>query len=253
MELWIERSTDIMAQSRILRQSSEPPAAIPANGNDGHLPQDAFAPAEPAAPEQDLEDALGEEPTVSAPRAPAEFDLDDALGDENALKHDMVADVVPPPEVREPHKREYLTVHPTYARVATVVEYALPGTMERGYYLATGRMKACIEEEDLRVVRLVLCQSLQTRAWFIWPVKLDRDGKENAWNRSTERFVNDAKTRWARRVNRKTEYGTRFSPGDHDPPTWPTQTWKEILKEAFTGRVIDSREHPVFLALEGRV
>ena len=242
-----------MAQRRTPRQSSELPASVPVNGNDGQIPQDAFAAAEPAAPEQDLEDALGEEPTVSTPRAPAEFDLDDALGDENALKHDMVADVVPPPEVREPRKREYLRVHPTYARVATVVEYALPGTMERGYYLATGRMKASIEEEDLRVVRLVLCQSLQTRAWFIWPMKLDRDGKENAWNRSTERFVTDAKTRWARRVNRKTEYGTKFAPGELDAPTWPPQSWKEILREAFAGRVIDSREHPVFLALEGRV
>jgi hypothetical protein len=209
--------------------------------------------AEPPAPEPDLEDALGEEPTGSAPQAREEFDLDDALGDEDALKHDMVADVVPPPEVREPRKREYLRVHPTYARVATMVEYALPGTMERGYYLATGRMKALIEEEDLRVVRLVLCQSLQTRAWFVWPVKLDRDGKENAWNRSTERFVSEAKMRWARRVNRKTEYGTKFAPGDHDPPTWPKQTWKEMLLEAFLDRVIDSREHPVFLALEGLV
>jgi hypothetical protein len=146
-----------MAQSRTPRQSYEPPASVPVNGNDGEIPQDAFVTAETAAPEQDLEDALGEEPTVSAPRAPKEFDLDDALGDENALKHDMVADVVQPPEVREPRKREYLMVHPTYARVATVVEYALPGTMEKGYYLATGRMKAFIEEEDLRVVRLVLC------------------------------------------------------------------------------------------------
>jgi hypothetical protein len=242
-----------MAQRRTLRQSDEPPAAVPENGRDGPLPRDALATAETAAPESDLEDALGEEPTGSAPRAPEAFDLDDALGDENALKHDMVADVVPPPKVREPRKREYLRVHPTYARVATVVEYALPGTMERGYYLATGRMKACIEEEDLRVVRLVLCQSLQTRAWFIWPVKLDRNGKENAWNRSTERFVNEAKTRWARRVNRKTGYGTKFAPGDHDPPTWPPQPWREILQEAIRGRVIDSREHPVFLALEGRV
>jgi hypothetical protein len=242
-----------MAQSRTPRQSYEPTAAVPENGSDGQLPRDSFATAEIGAPEPDIENALGEEATGSAPRAPVEFDLDDALGDENALKHDMIADVVPPPEVREPRKREYLRVHPPYARVATVVEYALPGTMERGYYLATGRMKACMEEEDLRVVRLVLCQSLQTRAWFIWPVKLDRDGKENAWNRSTERFVTDATTRWARRVNRKTGYGTKFAPGDHDPPTWPPQPWKEILQEAFRGRVIDSREHPVFLALEGRV
>jgi hypothetical protein len=242
-----------MAQSRTPRQSSEPPMSVPVNGSDGQLPRDSLATAETAAPEQDLEDALGEEPTGSAPRAPEGFDLDDALGDESALKHDMVADVVQPPEVREPRKREYLMVHPTYSRVATVVEYALPGTMERGYYLATGRMKALIEEEDLRVARLVLCQSLQTRAWFIWPVKLDRDGKENAWNRSSERFVADVKTRWGRRVNRKTGYGTRFAPGDHDPPTWPPQTWKEILHEAFTSRVIDSREHPVFLALEGQV
>ena len=122
-----------MAQNRTPRQSYEPPASVPVNGNDGPLPRDALVTPEPAAPEPDLEDALGEEPTGSAPQAAEEFDLDDALGDENALKHDMVADVVHPPEVREPRKREYLMVHPTYARVATVVEYALPGTMERGW------------------------------------------------------------------------------------------------------------------------
>jgi hypothetical protein len=209
-----------------------------------------LAVVEATAPESDVQDALGPEVATSARQPSPNFDLDAALGDEDALKSDMVADVEQPPEVREPKKREFLMVHPTYARVATVVEYAPAGAVGRSYYLATAEMKRHIEEEDLRVVRLVLCQSLATKAWFIWPMKVNPDGRENAWNASSERFAEEAKFKWARRVNRRTGYGTKFAPGDNPGPTWPDKPWKEIILDAFAGRIIDSPEHPVFIGLE---
>ena len=222
-----------------------------ANGSGRAVSLADLAVAEIAAPERDLEEALGHKAS-RAPHAAATpaFDLDAALGDEDALKSDMVADVEQPPEVRAPKKREFMMVHPTFSRVATVVEYTPVGSVGRSYYLATGEMKKHMEEEDLRVVRLVLCQSLATRAWFIWPMNVNPDGRENAWNTSSERFAEEAKVKWARRVNRKTGYGTKFAPGDNPPPTWPDKPWKAIIAEAFAGRIIDSPEHPVFVGLE---
>jgi hypothetical protein len=111
-------------------------------------------------------------------------------------------------------------------------------------------MKAHLEEEDLKVVRLVLCQSLATKAWFIWPMNVNPDGKDNAWNTSSERYAEEAKVKWARRVNRKTGYGTKYAPGEQPEPTWPNKSWREIIAEAFADRVIDSVEHPVFVSLE---
>jgi hypothetical protein len=223
---------------------------VSSNGDGMAVAMSHLAAAETAAPERDLEDALGRAVDALPITPRPDLDLDDALGDEDALKSDMVADVEQPPDVREPKKREFLAVHPTYSRVATVIEYAPIGSIGRSYYLATGEMKKHIEEEDLRVVRLVLCQSLATKTWFIWPMKVNPDGRENAWNTSSERFAEEAKLKWARRVNRKTGYGTKFAPGDHLPPTWPDKSWKSIIADAFAGRVIDSPEHPVFVSLE---
>jgi hypothetical protein len=237
-----------MATNREKTQASL--TQVSSNG-DGHaVPMAHLAVAETAAPERDLDDALGGEVTALPIIPRPDFDLDEALGDEDALKSDMVADVEQPPDVREPKKREFLAVHPTYSRVATVIEYTPAGAVGRSYYLATGEMKRHIEEEDLRVVRLVLCQSLATKTWFIWPMKVNPDGRENAWNTSSERFAEEAKRKWARRVNRKTGYGTKFAPGDHPTPTWPDKSWKAIIADAFAGRVIDSPEHPVFVSLE---
>jgi hypothetical protein len=195
-----------------------------------------------------IEDVTTTEP-VKPTNIPA-FDLDAALGDEQALKSDTLVDIAPPIAVRPPKKREFLRVHPTYSRLAEVVEYIPTDAMERSYYLISPGLKSRLEEEDRKVVRLVLCQSLADKTWFIWPMDVNADGKENAWNKSSDVFADEAKTRWARRVNRRTAYGIKYHPGNAGEPTWPEKSFKEILGEVFADRYIDSSEHPVFRALE---
>jgi hypothetical protein len=232
----------------MLQHKQNPQVRLQDLSSNGHSPTH-LAVAETASPDQDLKDALGEEARPATARI-EDLDLDGALGDEDALKSDMVADVEQPPEVRAPRKREFIRVHPTFSRVATVIEYAPVGSVGRSFYLATASMKARMEEEDLKVVRLVLCQSLATKAWFLWPMNVNPDGRENAWNTSSERFAEEAKVRWARRVNRKTGYGTKYAPGDQPEPTWPDKSWMEIIRDAFEGRIIDSVEHPIYQSLE---
>ena len=98
---------------------------------------------------------------------------------------------------------------------------------------------------------------IQTNCDF--SLKMSPDGRENRWNDSSERVADDVKMKWGRRVNRGDEYHTKYAPGEMPPigelplPTWPNTSWRDILHDAFAGRVIDSPQHPVFLGLEGRV
>jgi hypothetical protein len=97
---------------------------------------------------------------------------------------------------------------------------------------------------------------MKTRAYFVWPVNLDRDGQDNAWNRSSREFVDEVRAEqwWYRRVNR----GGRYIPkpaveGSSEPPVWPDRVWTDILKEAFSkGKTIKNVNHPVYVDIEGR-
>jgi hypothetical protein len=206
---------------------------------------------------QELDDALGES-TVQQPSKPAvNIDLDDVLGDEQALKHGLLVDEPPPIEVRVPRKREFLMVHPTYCRVAQIVEYTAPDGMGRTYYLATGNMRRKLEEEDVKTVLLVPCMSLADQSVFLWPINVDEDGNENVWNESSRRFAERAKAYWARRVSYRKSggqgYGVKFAPGGKELAKWPEKSMAELITEAFRDRIIDSVDHPVYQALEGRI
>jgi hypothetical protein len=194
--------------------------------------------------------------TVTKP--PVNIDLDDALGDERALKHDLLEDAPPVVEVRVPKKREYFMVHPMLERVTQVVEYTAPEGIGRAYYLATGNMRRKLEDEDLKTVRLVVCMSLMDRAIFLWPMNEDDEGSDNAWNTSSRQHAERAKGYWARRVSHRKSggkgYGTKFAPEGHPLPEWPDKSMRAWLVEAFQegGRIIDSVDHPIFRALDGR-
>jgi hypothetical protein len=238
-----------------------PPIDHSSNGNGAHTIDAASLP-ELVAPEHDLPDDGLEEALRNPPQPPAPsdeggdegdepFNLDEALGDENALRHELLDTAPPPIAVRAPRKREFITVHPRYQRVATILEYSADG-MSRDYYIATPHIKARLETEDKKTALLRLCQSLKDRTWFVWPLILDQDGRENAWNRSSLAFADEAARYWGRRVNAKTQYVYRKAEAGHEPPTWPDKPWQDILAEAFKDRLLASPNHPVILDLEGR-
>jgi hypothetical protein len=221
------------------KESSTQVSELPTNSStNGHC----------AIPREDI----FEEPSVENPsQASTAINLDELLGDEEALRHDMLADTEVPIDVRRPRKREFHAVHPTYERIAVVVEHSVAGSLGRSYYATTKTMRARMEEEDLKRVKLVLCQSLSDRSWFVCPLNLDEAGRsENLYNRSALQFAEDAKGRFARRVNRGRAYVAKFAPEGTPPPTWPETPWVEILAEVFRERTIDSQEHPVYVELE---
>jgi hypothetical protein len=80
---------------------------------------------------------------------------------------------------------------------------------------------------------------------------------DNLWNQSNLQACEQAKTLWVQVTSRKEEnvegYKITLS-RDADafpPPKWPRQSLNEIIYRTYTGRMIDTDEHPGLLRLIG--
>jgi len=211
---------------------------------------------EPASKEV-IVDALGEHTEKPAPKPPVNIDLDDALGDEQALKHDLLEDQPPRIEVRQPRKREFFMVHPTFHRVTTVLEYTAPGGVGRTYYLVSSQMKPKFEDEDLKMVDIVPCMSLSDYSLWLWPMNIDEFGGENRWNSTSRDVAEKGRTYWVRRVSRRkvggTGYTHKFAPEGKELAKWPEGTLHDWLEEGFKDLIISMEEHPVYLDITARL
>jgi len=80
---------------------------------------------------------------------------------------------------------------------------------------------------------------------------------ENTWNQSALDACERAKTQWTRASSRKAEgvdgYKITFAQDtDAFPaPVWPTQTLSDLIGITFTGRMIETADHPALRRLLG--
>ena len=77
------------------------------------------------------------------------------------------------------------------------------------------------------------------------------------WNETSLRACLQAKIKWAQATSRKGENAEGYQityARDQDAfpePSWPKQTLDELILVTFTGRMIDSDDHPGLLRLIG--
>jgi hypothetical protein len=80
---------------------------------------------------------------------------------------------------------------------------------------------------------------------------------DNSWNESNLRACERAKTQWVEATSRKGEGVDGYKidpardPNAFDPPNWPKRPLDDLIGITFTGRMIDSEEHPGLLRLIG--
>jgi hypothetical protein len=73
---------------------------------------------------------------------------------------------------------------------------------------------------------------------------------DNSWNISNLEACEKAKTLWTKVTSRKGEgvenYKITFArdPDSFSKPSWPTQSLGELIERAFTGRMIETEDHP---------
>ncbi len=90
---------------------------------------------------------------------------------------------------------------------------------------------------------------------FFWPVRMQgSDGRIDSWNESAHIAADHATHVWIRlQSNRQLgSYDIFQAAGEIPEPEWPDKTMQELVKLAFKNRMIDSLDHPVLQALEGK-
>src|SRR5262249_21091855 len=91
---------------------------------------------------------------------------------------------------------------------------------------------------------------------FLWPVRLPGpDGKLDDWSRSALEAARLAMGGWVRvQANMGLgAYDVFQAVGALTEPQWPEESFGELLKVGFNGKLIDSPDHPVLRKLRGEV
>ena len=89
---------------------------------------------------------------------------------------------------------------------------------------------------------------------FLWPAKLP--GESAAGRRYAETgliIAKHAETLWVRMWGDRSlgGYTSVKARGNLEEPKWPDKTFRELLRIAFEGRIIDRPDHPLIRELNG--
>jgi hypothetical protein len=218
------------------RSRSQTPEVDPeTNGHHG-----LFEPGHPAAPA----------PASASPEPPDPFDPAALRLDANYAAGLGVKKMLTAVPVRKPGKQEWFRVRPGddwRLQTATFESEA-----ERETYLVDRSLWS-----DLAgVVRPSLILTCVSRAGdlFLWKASLPgADGRPNHWIDSALAIAHEAETEWRRMAaNMVAGHYDGFKPTAELPdPEWPDWTFREIMRTAFRGRMIDSPDHPLLRQLRG--
>jgi hypothetical protein len=91
---------------------------------------------------------------------------------------------------------------------------------------------------------------------FLIPVPFPTEnGQRNPWHESLLRAIQVAREQWVRLMADKSVgiYQVYVAQGNLQEPNWPELALEEIVRIAFSGRSIDSMEHPKAQSLLGRI
>ena len=92
-------------------------------------------------------------------------------------------------------------------------------------------------------------------AVFLWPLKLPKNGRDNAWFQTAREAAEIAKESWIRVMpdHSLKRYKVIQASGNLDEPRWPAISLEELLDKASTNSIIDREDHPVIQRLRGLI
>ena len=249
-----ERTTS--ATPKPVNPKEKPPMAttsdsIPTPPDDAAAPEAAAAP--PPTPEQTSATppvtpaALPTRPEPPDPFDPAALRLGADYAEGLGVR--KVITLVPN---RKPNKSEWFRVRPGDAWQLQTAVLELEKGVERSTYLVAPSLRADLSGE-ITPALLLTCVN-KSNDLFLWRIKLPgADGRSNTWTDSALQIAKAAETTWSRMVADMANgiYSHYVPKAEHPDPNWPELSFKEIVKLAFRGRMIDSLDHPVISELRG--
>ena len=183
---------------------------------------------------------------ASDPFNPLTLRIDPAMGTELGVKKALLH--VP---IRKPNRQEFFRTRPDNEFRMNIAIIELKE--ERETYAVTPEVATALPGET-RIVELRLCVT-RTGAIYLWAVPLPTpDGRENAWHKTARDAAEIAETKWVRLAPNMAcgSYDAYIAPSELSEPTWPEQSFSDLLRIAFGGgRLIDKVDHPVINRLRG--
>jgi hypothetical protein len=182
---------------------------------------------------------------------PDPFDPNRLRLDQNFTETTGVKKLLKTVHARRPHPHDFVRVHPDESyRVNTAL---LDFRDERdALYLVTPPVA---KEMPGEFTTSTLYTTISRQGVvLLWPIRLPTtDGRRNEWHRSLAEAAELAMTRWVRvKANMALgAYETFVAAGTIPDPQWPDVTFAELLRIAFTDRLIDSLDHPAIRRLRG--
>jgi hypothetical protein len=161
-------------------------------------------------------------------------------------------------KVGKPDPSWWVRVHPdpSYRIPTAVLEEKGESKMGVEVYLIPRNLQGDLATEPcFRPCILALAVTRQGDP-FLWRVNLPRDGdRSNAWSDTAKEAMERATRHWIRFAAnmRAGAYDVWEAAANLPEPTWPDQTFPQLLKIAFKDRYITDLNHPVLRRLRGEV
>jgi hypothetical protein len=152
--------------------------------------------------------------------------------------------------VCKPQKQQFVRVHsdPGYRLDTLVLELK----EDREVYLVDPGLGSQLPGE---ITAMTLFTAITRQGVvFLWPVRLpDPSGKRNSWPESARKAADLAMSQWIRVAANMSlgGYETFVATGDLPDPDWPTESFPDLLRIAFSDRYIQTMDHPVIKKLRG--
>jgi hypothetical protein len=182
--------------------------------------------------------------------APDPFDLNRLTLDQSFAETIGVKRLLKHVPVGKPGNQDWVRVYPRADYRGDFSVIILKN--ERETYLVSREMSAELASECVPVTIFVAVSSVGVVR--LWPVRLPGpDGKDLAWWRTEREGAEQAMTIWTR-IKPNMNLGANeiyVSDKMTAEPKWPTETFQELLKIAFAGRLVDKIDHPVVKRLRG--
>ncbi len=154
--------------------------------------------------------------------------------------------------VRKPSREQFFRIHPDpeYQLRSLVLELKEDGEC---LFISPTLQNALLGEKCVcqRILRLGVTRQ---GVAFIWPVRPPMADRADAWASTALDAIAHAERRWTRMTADMALGGYRIAVAAvDDEPTWPTESFGELLKIAFKNSIVDSLDHPTLRRLRGEV
>lgn len=157
--------------------------------------------------------------------------------------------------VRKPDKSWFVRVHPdANYRLQTAVIEMKDDRSE--VYLVAPALWPELGAETTFKPKLISTAINRQGVLFLWEANLPRpDGRADEWSRSALEAIDMASKGWVRVMANMSlgAYEVFTAASELANPTWPEQSFGELLRVAFKDRFIQDLSHPVLRRLRGEV